>query len=894
MPEWNLVVERQKLSSNKHRRVMNFSRHRLYRCAVLVVLVGAPIAIALSSLTGCSKLRVPTDYSSTDFGNFTPPTTNAQNTATTPPASSATPSTPGSMETPKGLEEVVFDSIEVKATAQTNEVAPTNSEQPLAISTSNDFPANVQSTNYEAALQPQDDQPTELDETDEPSAPRKLVARVGTQDTSSLSTPLNPIRTLRENASSNESSFGSMADRPIALAPRTVEPVSDTDPSQAGQTPEKPIIEVPVDAMPSALKIMGNNRRLEERVEETAYVNEPLRPMLFDAQTRQQNPDYNKTLREPTIQQQMEKRVALQTRTRVDSKIIKLTPTVSNEITPLTPSNQNMNASGLRKPEFERGFRTTDTRTPKTTDSGTLSISRPDETLSAEVSMELPPPFAEAPPMDTDNLIAIEPQPIVDQSAFILATPLAKPARPAPQPVAEPAVMDIPGEVVTDVPDVEPLIDAEFAKIDQMIDDANANLVQVSNVENSPVCDYCQNQPMVDGCPNCSEGTPLKNNDFAVSDVPTAREISPMVIPPTGVPGPPASQNTPTDFQIQQSPLPAPGEPVSSPPTSSSFQPASFARTPSRESKATPVVHPAEFDGPTEITYDANSISSDPPFVAPSPASLMIDTIAPGPVASDIPPVGVDALMALNNVTWQTRLDQTISLIDRKLKDQNTDDDTRTGLEINLRLLQVLRRQITNVAQSSSKLEANEQQFWNHQLDAITTMIDSTDETQAGVSDLIRHQTAHHTLAHLRQAVERLETIANLKVSAGQFCTEITGFGQYKVFPENSFAPGQRTLVYCEVQNYLSREQPTAAGAEFITKLRGSFAVYDQEGNAVQQAEFPVVEDVARNRRRDFYMYLPVTIGQLAPGNYRIHVLVEDIHGNKSASLENPIDFLVR
>ena len=100
-------------------------------------------------------------------------------------------------------------------------------------------------------------------------------------------------------------------------------------------------------------------------------------------------------------------------------------------------------------------------------------------------------------------------------------------------------------------------------------------------------------------------------------------------------------------------------------------------------------------------------------------------------------------------------------------------------------------------------------------------------------------------------------------------------------------------LVYCEVESFKTVEHQTATGNDFRTRLRGSFAIYDANGKVVQQAEFPTVDDVARKRRRDFYMYLPVTLGDLPAGNYVLHALVEDIYGNKTASLDPPLSFSV-
>jgi len=259
---------------------------------------------------------------------------------------------------------------------------------------------------------------------------------------------------------------------------------------------------------------------------------------------------------------------------------------------------------------------------------------------------------------------------------------------------------------------------------------------------------------------------------------------------------------------------------------------------------------------------------------------------------SDVPPVGVEAVMKLNAVTWRSRLQQTISLVKQQL-DSDIDSETRTSLEINLRLMDVLSRQMADIAEEQPTFTHSENQYWQHQLEAITSMMRPSNLANGRDNDLLQHRTAHETLVHLRHAIAELESLANLKIGSGAFCTEVSGFGQFKTFASDAFKPGQKVLVYCEVENYNSVEQVADSGTTFNTRLRGSYAIYDSTGHAVQQAEFPVVEDIARRRRRDFYMHLPITIGDLSAGNYELHLLVEDLGGNKTASLTPPLIFTI-
>ncbi len=837
MPEWNLVAERQ----------------RLFLTMTSISLIGA---IVLS--TGCSKLPGLQDYASTEYGSF-----ESQN-ALQPPSKNQLETEQASQ---RAIEQAVIESSKVaqarneaeqqlgidavtpvaNAVASTmpafNNAAPNNAVRNDAVrkiqavqdaatrsSTMDEILDNgVRNTSFDSQVleqlvttfDPESDTTTGEPEPEiamqvpEPAFDKDvtLVATVGDD----LAPPLNPART-------GEISFEG---RPKAMLPESkpefpqVKLVNQADTTQTdgGSFEINPVAPGP-DADAFA--------RINERIPEARVASQPLRPMLFDEKTRELNAQYEKTLREPVEQIKLERDVALEAKTQTQSGVLRPIENNWDWVDGSTADSVAVDANAFSASEEKIN------------------------PVSAPSLRDEAPPFAEAPSMDTDNEAAFVNIPSRDQSAGFITGEVIhgefKEVREVPAQI-------VPAEVFEDA---NRLAEASFHEIEPLANEFTvrtaSNLDAAKSSPSDSSCEMCNGFAFPGSeCPSCSEGKPLAdNNEFSASDVPTVSDISPMVIPPSSVPGPPPSPNVPTDFES------ASGLPV-----------------------------------PPKTPYNANAIDASPELVGVSPASLAVsEEVAPVAYASDIPPVGVDALMALNTVTWQTRLDQAIHLVEKQI-DASSDAEAQSGLEINLRLLQVLRRQMGNVAQSETRLDDNEQQFWNHQLDAITSMLNS-DSTNSDVSDLLRHQTAHETLDHLRQAVEQLESIANLKIAGGQLCTEISGFGQYKVFPSNELKSDQRMLVYCEVENYSSTKYDSATGTSFRTKLRGSFAVYDEWGKAVQQAEFPIVEDVARKRRRDFYMYLPVTLNKLEAGNYRLHVLVEDIYANKTATLATPIDFVIR
>ena len=407
--------------------------------------------------------------------------------------------------------------------------------------------------------------------------------------------------------------------------------------------------------------------------------------------------------------------------------------------------------------------------------------------------------------------------------------------------------MFIPAEVIEDAQSVADDFERELIANTipaEDIDNGEFKVIPASSTTITSVCRGCGEESCA-GC-DVDRGEPMfSNNDFAAPETPSGAFVSPMAVPPVAI-----------DSAIAKEFIPA----------SSKFG------------------KPINLEAPPEVDPSFSHISS-----LPVVASMTKKETS----SSDVPPVGISTIMDLNAVTWKSRLDEAIELAETRINQINKPADSSL---VSLRLLKALRGQmehVENAPAGDGQLTANESRYWQHQLEAITTMLETPIDENQAVTDYRRHQAAHETLSHLRNAVAQLESIASLKVSSGNFCTEINGFGQYRLFSTNQFEPGQKTLVYCEVENYTTNHQSTATGVDFRTRLKGSFAIYDKNGKVVQQAEFPTVDDIARKRRRDFYMYMPVTIGDLANGDYVLHALVEDIYGNKTASLDPPLQFSV-
>ena len=225
-------------------------------------------------------------------------------------------------------------------------------------------------------------------------------------------------------------------------------------------------------------------------------------------------------------------------------------------------------------------------------------------------------------------------------------------------------------------------------------------------------------------------------------------------------------------------------------------------------------------------------------------------------------------------LTWREQLRETATSLQNQI-DRSTNLTEKSHLKGKLELLQLL----------PDELDETQHQY----LDALTDLLRTTGQDQP--QDVF---VAGQTLERLKNAVAYMEQVANLKIVNATFCTKVMGFGQFTPTNSMTFAPGQQILVYCEIENHTAQPKIVDGQSLHSTRLSGSFLVYDANQVAVQQDTFPVVEDLAQQRRQDFYMHIPLTLGQLPPGQYTYQLMVDDVGGQKSASLTEPIQFTIQ
>jgi hypothetical protein len=219
---------------------------------------------------------------------------------------------------------------------------------------------------------------------------------------------------------------------------------------------------------------------------------------------------------------------------------------------------------------------------------------------------------------------------------------------------------------------------------------------------------------------------------------------------------------------------------------------------------------------------------------------------------------------------WREHLYQASELLTKSAESANPEEKKQQ--EMALRLLHLALGNIDAASKPLDGLEEHGQEFVRHSLKALHDIADP---------DGNPIESKRYTLAMIsqRQAMKHLAAVSNLEVSNAAFCTEVESFGVVTKFPRSTFRADEEVLLYCELDNFVSEFNE---GKGYETQLQGSYEIVDAGGRRVADQLLPLDSNVCRNQRRDYFIayrvYMPAAI---APGNYELRLIIEDLKGRK-------------
>ena len=230
---------------------------------------------------------------------------------------------------------------------------------------------------------------------------------------------------------------------------------------------------------------------------------------------------------------------------------------------------------------------------------------------------------------------------------------------------------------------------------------------------------------------------------------------------------------------------------------------------------------------------------------------------------------------------WQGPLDEAVALIESKM-DGSPQSDAEFAQHARLRLLYLLKGQRDEALRPIPSLAPAMQEFWSKEVYGLATLL-----APESISDSGRRKA--EASQHLGTAVAKLGESCPLVVRNLAFVTEIQSYGTYKPFDKHEFVPGQRVLLYAEVENFKSIE--TAEG--FHTATRSSYQIFDADGKRVAEHEFSLCEECCRRPRRDFFIVHDLRLPQrIYPGKHVLQLTVADLNSKKIG--QTVIEFTVK
>ena len=211
-----------------------------------------------------------------------------------------------------------------------------------------------------------------------------------------------------------------------------------------------------------------------------------------------------------------------------------------------------------------------------------------------------------------------------------------------------------------------------------------------------------------------------------------------------------------------------------------------------------------------------------------------------------------------------------IEMLEKQIQ-ETTNPDERILLNRNRRLINFVLDDLDAAQEPINGLAKETQSYFQN---LIQGLYDATDINGNPVAS--RRLTL--ALQSHRVATNGLSKLANLEVLNPAFCTEVDSFGVVTPFTDYRFEPGQEVLLYCELENFVSRKLKNG----YETQLQGSYEIIDPTGRKLADQLLPEDTDICGNQRKDFYiayrLHMP---NDVEAGPYKLKLIIEDMTGHK-------------
>lgn len=229
---------------------------------------------------------------------------------------------------------------------------------------------------------------------------------------------------------------------------------------------------------------------------------------------------------------------------------------------------------------------------------------------------------------------------------------------------------------------------------------------------------------------------------------------------------------------------------------------------------------------------------------------------------------------------WHTSLNDTIRQLETRVQ-ASPQSPEEIADQARLRMLYLANGRRDDAMRPIPTLSNSMQDFWSKEFCGLAVMLDSQRNSEPT-------RRAGEAQQHLSEAVMRLRETAPLIVRNLAFVTDVQSYGSFKPFDKYAFRPGQRVLLYAEVENFKIKESSRG----YHTALQSTYQIIDSRGQRVTDHDFGTNEEHCQNPRRDFYIgYDFVMPKQIPAGKYVLQLTVTDLNGDKIG--QSSVDFTI-
>ena len=136
---------------------------------------------------------------------------------------------------------------------------------------------------------------------------------------------------------------------------------------------------------------------------------------------------------------------------------------------------------------------------------------------------------------------------------------------------------------------------------------------------------------------------------------------------------------------------------------------------------------------------------------------------------------------------------------------------------------------------------------------------------------------------------DELKQSMPMSIPTLELCSKVDGYGQYTTMPGHRFLVNrpQRVGVYVELSNFSTENLPDG---QYRIEVTQTLTLYDELGTKAWEEGPHTFRDVSRNRRRDFFLAVPVYLPGLSIGRYNLKVSMRDENSGAVAEGTIPIE----